>query len=141
MTAAGPGTQERPAVPGPGCPSESCPQFRCDRPRETGDHATIPTTSRPNEQERDRSMYTLTSTAGLNTSVPTIAQAAAALAQHLHDLTPDGPVHWSITTPFGTTHTGHLRLNGLPDHGFLADTITEITDNLRSDAEQKHLAG
>ena len=86
-------------------------------------------------------MYTLTSTAGLNTTVPTIAQAAAALAQHLHDMTPDGPVHWRITTPYGTTHTGHLRLNGLPDHGFLADTITEITDNLRSDAEQKHLAG
>ena len=82
-------------------------------------------------------MYTLTSNAGLNTTVPTIAQAAAALAQHLHDMTPDGPAHWTITTP----HTGHLRLNGLPDHGFLADTITEITDNLRSDAEQTHLAG
>ena len=86
-------------------------------------------------------MYTLTSTAGLNTTMPTIAQAAAALAQHQHDMTPDGPVHWTITTPYGTTHTGHLRLNGLPDHGFLADTIAEITDNLRSDAEQPHLAG
>ena len=78
-----PGT---PRSPGPGRPSESCPQFRCDRPRRTGDHATIPTTSR-------------------------IAQAAAALAQHLHDMTPDGPVHWRIATPYGTTHTGHLRLN------------------------------
>ena len=86
-------------------------------------------------------MYTLTSTAGLNTTVPTITQAAATLAQHLHDMTPDGPVHWTITTPFGTTHTGHLRLNGIPDHGFLADTITEITDNLRNEAEHTHLAG
>ena len=86
-------------------------------------------------------MYTLTSTAGLNTTAPTIAQAAAALAQHLHDMPPDGPVHWRITTPVGTTHTGHLRLNGIPDHGFLADTITEVTDNLASEAEQPHLAG
>jgi len=68
-------------------------------------------------------MYTLTSNAGLNTTVPTIAQAAAALAQHLHDMTPDGPVHWTTTTPSGTTHTGHLRLNGLPDNVFTVGVV------------------
>jgi pyruvate carboxylase len=36
---------------------------------------------------------------------------------------PDGPVHWTTTTPSGTTHTGHLRLNGLPDNVFTVGVV------------------
>ena len=76
-------------------------------------------------------MYTLTSNAGLHTTAPTIEHAATVLAHHLSDRAPDGPVHWEITTPFSATpHTGHLRLNGLPDDGFIADTIAEVTKDL-----------
>ena len=78
-------------------------------------------------------MYALTSTAGLNTTAPTVEQAATILGQHLHDLAPDGPIHWTITAHWGgVPHTGHLRLNGLPDDGFIADAIAEVTEDLRA---------
>jgi len=76
-------------------------------------------------------MYRLTSSAGLNTTAATIEQAAAVLAQHLYDMASDTPVHWEITTPFSDVpHTGHLRLNGLPDRGFIADAVAEVTQDL-----------
>jgi len=78
-------------------------------------------------------VYTLTCSAGLDTSEPTIERAAAVLAQHLHDMAPDGPVHWEITTPWSTVpQTGQLRLNGLPDEGFIADAVAEVTADLRA---------
>jgi len=86
-------------------------------------------------------MYSLTSTAGLNTTAPTIEQVATILGQHLHDLAPDGPIHWTITAPWGgVPHTGHLRLNGLPDDGFIADAIVEVTGDLRASQARRHIA-
>ena len=87
-------------------------------------------------------MYALSSTAGLNTTAPTIEQAATILGQHLHDLAPDGPIHWTITAPWGgVPHTGHLRLNGLPDDGFfIADAIAEVTEDLRAGQARRHIA-
>ena len=80
-------------------------------------------------------MYTLTSSAGLDTSEPTIERATAVLAQHLHDMAPDGPVRWEITTPWSTIpQTGQLRLNGLPDDGFIADAVAEVTRDLTATA-------
>lgn len=72
-------------------------------------------------------MYQLITTAGLNTSAPTIDTAAAVLAQHLHDTAPDGAVHWTITTPRGTVHAGHVNR---PSAVFLAETLEEIAGNL-----------
>ena len=80
-------------------------------------------------------MYRLTSSTRLNTTAPTIEQAAAVLAQHPYDMATDTPVHWEITTPFSDVpHTGHLRLNGLPDHGFIADAVAEVTQDLTATA-------
>jgi len=79
-------------------------------------------------------MYSVTGSAGLDSRAPTIEQAAAVLARHLHDMAPDGPVHWEITTPFSAVpHTGHLRLNDLPDDGFIDDTVAAVTQDLRAD--------
>jgi hypothetical protein len=76
-------------------------------------------------------MYTLSSTAGLNITVPTIEQVGAVLAEHLHETAPERAVHWRITTPWGSIpNTGHLRLNGLPDDGFIADAVAEVVDDL-----------
>ena len=62
-------------------------------------------------------------------------QAAAVLAQHLHHMGRDAPVHWEITSPFSDIpHTGHLRLNGLPDDGFIADAVAEVTQDLTATA-------
>lgn len=82
-------------------------------------------------------MYTLTSTAGLNSTAATIAEVAAALTEHLHEAAPHGPVHWRITTPLGgIPHTGHLRLNGLPaDDAFIADVIADVVDDLTATAD------
>lgn len=83
-------------------------------------------------------MYTLTSTAGLNTTAPTISQVGAVLAQHLHDLAPDGPVRWTITTPWGTPHTGKIRLNGLPDDGFIDEIVADVLDDLTATEANRH---
>lgn len=81
-------------------------------------------------------MYALSSTAGLNTQVPTIEQVAAALGQHLHDMAGDGPIHWRIRTPACAEHLGFVELNSMPsDPQFLADTVAEVTANLRAAAD------
>ena len=86
-------------------------------------------------------MYALTSTAGLHTNAPTIEQVATILGQHLHDLAPDGQIHWTIAAPWGgVPHTGHLRLNGLPDDGFITDAIAEVTEDLRASQARRHIA-
>lgn len=73
-------------------------------------------------------MYQLITTAGLNTSAPTIDTAAAVLAQHLHDTAPAGVLHWKITTPRGSVHAGHVNR---PSAAFLAETVEEIAGNLQ----------
>lgn len=75
-----------------------------------------PQSAPPDRQDTD--LYTLTSSAGLNTTAVTIEQVAAVFAQHLHDMAPDGPIHWKITTPRGNFLAGDVRLNGIPDDGF-----------------------
>jgi hypothetical protein len=79
-------------------------------------------------------MYSVTSSARLDTTAPPSSGSAAVLAQHPHDLAPDEPVRWEITTPFGgVPHTGHLRLNGLSDDGFIAATVAAVTEDLLAD--------
>ncbi len=75
-------------------------------------------------------MYTVTSSAGLKVGHVTAEHAVAALGQHLHDLTPNGPIRWEIRTPAGLEFAGHVNLNGRPDDGFIAELLTELTQGL-----------
>ncbi len=75
-------------------------------------------------------MFTVRTTAGLNTAASTPEAVAAALGQHLHDMATDEPIKWWIQTPAGTTHGGHVDLHGMRDNVFIAQTVQQVAANL-----------
>ena len=78
-------------------------------------------------------MFTIRTTAGLDTTAPTPETVTAILGQHLHDMATDQPIKWSIDTPAGTTHGGHLALQGKRNNAFVAEMLREIADNLAAE--------
>lgn len=73
-------------------------------------------------------MYTIVSTAGLDTAFERPVDAYCLLYEHLAAAAPLGKVAWTITTPDGRNEYGDVAMGGHPDDlaGLteLAETIT-----------------
>lgn len=76
-------------------------------------------------------MYELSLSTGLTTEISTVDRLAGVLHDHLQAGAEDA-VHWSIRTPAGQVHSGHIAASSSQD--WITVTIAEITANLNREA-------
>lgn len=73
-------------------------------------------------------MYALSLSTGLTTEARTVDQLAGILRDHLPAAVAADKVHWTIRTPAGHVHSGHIGVGSSPE--WITAAVDEIAANL-----------
>lgn len=74
-------------------------------------------------------MYELSLSTGLTTEIGTVDRIAGVLRDHLPAAVVDDAVHWTVRTPAGDVHSGHIGATSSQE--WITAAVDEIAANLR----------